>query len=164
TYDPIPEVLEDLALPGAHGVMMDLGLSSFQIDTADRGFSSAVDAPLDMRMDPSSDGPTAADLLRDLPEAQLARLLRDLGDERFARRIARRIVEQRAAAPLQRSRQLVALVDQAVPAASKAGGGHSAKRTFQALRIAVNEELDILARAVEAALDAIAVGGRIVVE
>ena len=93
TYDEIPEVLEELGLPGAHGVMMDLGLSSFQIDTADRGFSYAVDAPLDMRMDTSSDGPTAADLLRDLSEAEIARLLRDLGDERFAKRIARRIIE-----------------------------------------------------------------------
>ena len=106
TYDEIPEVLAELGLPGAHGVMMDLGLSSFQIDTADRGFSYAVDAPLDMRMDTSSDGPTAADLLRDLPEAEIARLLRDLGDERFAKRIARRIVEQRESAPLTRSGEI----------------------------------------------------------
>ena len=164
TYDRIPEVLEDLGLPGAHGVMMDLGLSSFQIDTADRGFSYAVDAPLDMRMDPSSDGPTAADLLRDLPEAELARILRDLGDERFAKRIARRLVAQRQDAPLTRSGELVALLEQSIPAASRASGGHPAKRTFQALRIAVNEELHILASAVESALDCLHVGGRIVVE
>lgn len=164
TYDEIPEVLEDLDLPGAHAVMMDLGLSSFQIDTADRGFSYAVDAPLDMRMDTASDGPTAADLLRDLPESEIARILHDLGDERFARRIARRIVEQRATAPLERSGDLVALLDRAIPAASKASGGHPAKRTFQALRIAVNEELEILASAIESALDCLHVGGRIVVE
>ena len=164
TYDEIPEVLAELGLPGAHGVMMDLGLSSFQIDTADRGFSYAVDAPLDMRMDTSSDGPTAADLLRDLPEAEIARLLRDLGDERFAKRIARRIVEQRESAPLTRSGELVELLERAIPAASKASGGHPAKRTFQALRIAVNEELEILASAIEAALDCLHVGGRIVVE
>ncbi len=164
TYDQIPEVLEDLGLDGAHGVMMDLGLSSFQIDTADRGFSYSVDAPLDMRMDTSSDGPTAADLLRDLPEAELSRLLHELGDERFARRIARRIVEQRESAPLTRSGELVELLDRAIPAASKASGGHPAKRTFQALRIAVNEELEILASAVESALDCLHVGGRIVVE
>jgi len=164
TYDQIPDVLEDLGLPGAHGVMMDLGLSSFQIDTADRGFSYAVDAPLDMRMDPSSDGPTAADLLADLPEAELARILRDLGDERFAKRIARRLVEQRQSAPLTRSGELVELLERAIPAASKASGGHPAKRTFQALRIAVNEELEILASAIESALDSLHVGGRIVVE
>ncbi len=164
TYDRIPEVLADLDLPGAHAVMMDLGLSSFQIDTTDRGFSYSVDAPLDMRMDPSSDGPTAADLLRDLPEAELARILRDLGDERFARKIARRVVEQRATAPLTRSGELVELLDRTIPAASKASGGHPAKRTFQALRIAVNEELEILASAIEGALDSVLVGGRIVVE
>ena len=164
TYDEIPEVLAELGLPGAHGVMMDLGLSSFQIDTAERGFSYAVDAPLDMRMDTSSDGPTAADLLRDLPEAEIARLLRDLGDERFAKRIARRIVEQRESAPLTRSGELVELLERAIPAASKASGGHPAKRTFQALRIAVNEELEILASAIESALDCLHVGGRIVVE
>ena len=164
TYDEIPVVLAELGLPGAHGVMMDLGLSSFQIDTADRGFSYAVDAPLDMRMDTSSDGPTAADLLRDLPEVEIARLLRDLGDERFAKRIARRIVEQRESAPLTRSGELVELLERAIPAASKASGGHPAKRTFQALRIAVNEELEILASAIESALDCLHVGGRIVVE
>lgn len=164
TYDHIPEVLEELGLPGAHGVMMDLGLSSFQIDTAERGFSYAVDAPLDMRMDPDSNGPTAADLLRDLPEAELARILRDLGDERFARRIAARIVERRAVAPLERSGELVELLERAIPAASKASGGHPAKRTFQALRIAVNEELDILSRALDGALDSLLVGGRIVAE
>jgi len=164
TYDQIPEVLADLGLPGAHGVMMDLGLSSFQIDTADRGFSYAVDAPLDMRMDPSSEGPTAADLLRDLPEAEIARILRDLGDERFAKRIARRLVELRESAPLTRSGELVELLERAIPAASKASGGHPAKRTFQALRIAVNEELEILASAIESALDCLHIDGRIVVE
>ncbi|MFC7373867.1 16S rRNA (cytosine(1402)-N(4))-methyltransferase RsmH [Brachybacterium sp. GCM10030267] len=164
TYDEIPDVLEELGLPGAHGVMMDLGLSSFQIDTAERGFSYAADAPLDMRMDTSSDGPTAADLLRELPEAEISRILHDLGDERFARRIARRIVERRQEAPLTRSGELVELLDRAVPAASKASGGHPAKRTFQALRIAVNQELEILASAIDSALDCLHVGGRIVVE
>ena len=164
TYDEIPEVLAELGLPGAHGVMMDLGLSSFQIDTAERGFSYAVDAPLDMRMDTSSTGPTAADLLRELPEAELARILRDLGDERFAGRIARRLVQQRESAPLTRSGELVQLLDRAIPAASRAGGGHPAKRTFQALRIAVNQELEILAVALEGALDSVLIGGRIVVE
>ena len=164
TYDEIPEVLEELGLDSAGAVMMDLGLSSFQIDTAERGFSYAVDAPLDMRMDTSAGVPTAADLLRDLPEAEIARILHQLGDERFSRRIARRIVEQRETAPLTRSGELVQLLDRAIPAASKASGGHPAKRTFQALRIAVNEELEILSRAIERALDSLAVDGRIVVE
>lgn len=164
TYDEIPDVLARLGAPGADAIMMDLGLSSFQIDTAERGFSYVGDAPLDMRMDTTSGGATAADLLAELDEAELARILRDYGDERFARRIARRIVETRAQRPLTRSGELVALLDAAIPAASKASGGHPAKRTFQALRIAVNEELEILARALEGALDALAVGGRIVVE
>ncbi|HJB12025.1 MAG TPA: 16S rRNA (cytosine(1402)-N(4))-methyltransferase RsmH [Candidatus Brachybacterium merdavium] len=164
TYDELPEVLEELGLDGADAVMMDLGLSSFQIDTAERGFSYTVDAPLDMRMDTASDGPTAADLLRDLPEQELARVLHELGDERFSRRIARRIVEQRESSPITRSGELVQLLDRAIPAASRASGGHPAKRTFQALRIAVNEELELLAGALEKALDSLVLGGRIVVE
>lgn len=164
TYDEIPEVLTELGLEGADAVMMDLGLSSFQIDTAQRGFSYAADAPLDMRMDTSSDGPTAADLLRELPEAEISRILHQLGDERFSRRIARRIVEQRESSPITRSGELVQLLDRAIPAASRASGGHPAKRTFQALRIAVNQELEILAGALEGALDSLVVGGRIVVE
>lgn len=164
TYDEIPAVLDRLGHAAADAIMMDLGLSSFQIDTAERGFSYAGDAPLDMRMDTDSDGPTAADLLRDLPEAEIARILRVYGDERFAKRIAKRIVETREQNPLTRSGHLVALLDAAIPAASKASGGHPAKRTFQALRIAVNDELTILTDALEGALDALAVHGRIVVE
>jgi len=164
TYDEIPEVLADLGIAAADGVMMDLGLSSFQIDTRERGFSYAQDAPLDMRMDTDSDGPTAADLLRELPGEEIARILRDYGDERFARRIAQRIVAQREQEPLTRSGELVALLESAIPAATRAGGGHPAKRTFQALRIAVNEELEILTRALEGALTSLAVGGRLVVE
>lgn len=164
TYDQIPEVLDELGLPAADAVMMDLGLSSFQIDTAERGFSYSGDAPLDMRMDPSSGTTTAADLLATASESELARILHEYGDERFARRIARRIVAQREQELLLRSSQLVTLIESAIPAASRASGGHPAKRTFQALRIAVNEELEILARALEGALDRVAVGGRIVTE
>ena len=163
TYDEIPEALASLGLPSADAVMLDLGLSSFQIDTAERGFSYSEDAPLDMRMD-TDEGPTAADILATADEAEIARILHEYGDERFSRRIARRIVETRADAPIERSGQLVALLDRAIPAASKASGGHPAKRTFQALRIAVNRELEILSRALDGALDAVAVGGRIVVE
>ncbi|PWH06785.1 16S rRNA (cytosine(1402)-N(4))-methyltransferase [Brachybacterium endophyticum] len=163
TYDQIPEVLAERGR-SASAVMMDLGLSSFQIDTAERGFSYASDAPLDMRMDPASGGPTAADLLAELDQKELSRILRVYGDERFAPRIARTIVTERAEHPLRRSADLVALLDRAIPAASRAHGGHPAKRTFQALRIAVNDELTILTRAIDGALDGVAVGGRVVVE
>ena len=164
TYDEIPAVLDSLDIDAADAIMLDLGLSSFQIDTSERGFSYAHDAPLDMRMDPDGDDPTAADLLRELPEAEIARILHAYGDERFARRIARHIVTQREHQPITRSGQLVELLDAAIPAASRAAGGHPAKRTFQALRIAVNRELDILADALDGALEAVAVGGRVVVE
>src|SRR5699024_2941920 len=117
TYDELPEVLEELGLDGADAVMMGLVLSSFQVDTAGRGFYYPVDAPLDMRMDTASDGPAAADLLRDLPEQELARVLDELADERFSRRIARRIVEQRESSPITRSGELVQLLDRAIPAA-----------------------------------------------
>lgn len=164
TYDEIPEVLDDLGLPAADAVMMDLGLSSLQIDSAERGFSYAEDAPLDMRMDATDGEVTAADILREADEAEIARILHEYGDERFARRIARRIVEARAVRPLTRSGELVTLLEGAIPAATRRTGGHPAKRTFQALRIAVNTELEILARALDGALDRIPVGGRIVVE
>lgn len=164
TYDEIPAVLADLGIEAVDGVIMDLGLSSFQIDTPERGFSYVADAPLDMRMDTSSQGPTAADLLATLPEAEISRILHVYGDERFARRIARRVVERRDARPLLRSGDLVELVEQAIPAAARATGGHPAKRSFQALRIAVNEELEILTRALDGALDTLSLHGRIVVE
>lgn len=163
TYDEIPSILAARGLRHADAVMMDLGLSSFQIDTPERGFSYTGDAPLDMRMD-TDEGPTAADLLAQADEAEIARILHEYGDERFSRRIAQRIVEARETEPLTHSAQLVALLEAAIPAASKASGGHPAKRTFQALRIAVNRELEILTRALDGALDSLAVGGRIVVE
>jgi 16S rRNA (cytosine1402-N4)-methyltransferase len=163
TYDRIPYVLADRGST-ADAVMMDLGLSSFQIDTAERGFSYSVDAPLDMRMDPDSDGPTAADLLADTEERELARILKTYGDERFAGRIAQRVVRTRVDTPIRRSGQLVELVERAIPAASRVHGGHPAKRTFQALRIAVNDELSLLSSAIDGALDAVGVGGRVVVE
>ena len=162
-YDELPEVLESQGLEGVQGVLMDLGVSSLQLDETERGFSYAQDAPLDMRMDQSA-GRTAAEVLATYSEAELSRVLREWGEERFAPRIARRIVEARAKAPLTRTSELVEIVRAAVPAATRHTGGHPAKRTFQALRIEVNRELEVLERAVPAAVEALAVGGRIVVE
>lgn len=163
TYDEVPDVLERLGLASVAGVLMDLGVSSLQLDTTERGFAYAHDAPLDMRMDRSQPTPTAADVLNTYPVAELARVLRQYGEERFARRIAERVVAERARAPFETSARLVEVVRAAVPAATRRSGGHPAKRTFQALRIEVNAELVTLARALPAALAALAVGGRIVV-
>lgn len=162
-YDEIGQVLTGLGIGQVQGVLMDLGVSSLQIDEVDRGFSYAQDAPLDMRMD-SSAGLTAADVLNTYDERDLARILREFGEERFAPRIARAIVRRRQDTPWDRSADLVDLVRACIPAATRKSGGNPAKRTFQALRIEVNGELEVLARAVPAAIESLAVGGRIVVE
>ncbi len=161
-YDQIADVLGELGLPRVDGVLFDLGVSSLQLDADERGFSYSRDADLDMRMDPTT-GPTAADVLNTYPVPELARILREYGEERFAGRIASAVARRRATAPLRRSGELVELLYDAVPAASRRTGGHPAKRTFQALRIEVNGELDALRAALPAAVDALAVGGRIVV-
>ncbi len=144
------------------GVLFDLGVSSMQLDLVDRGFSYAHDAPLDMRMDREADL-TAADILNTYDERALARVLREYGEERFAGRIAARIVKRRAHQPLRSTGELVELLYEAIPAATRRTGGHPAKRTFQALRIAVNAELDSLREALPASLAALSGGGRIVV-
>lgn len=144
------------------GVLFDLGVSSMQLDRAERGFAYAQDAPLDMRMDPGSPL-TAADIVNTYDERALTDILRRYGEERFARRIAGHIVRQRARTPLTSTSELVALIYQAIPAPARRTGGHPAKRTFQALRIAVNEELDSLSGAIPAALGALTAAGRIVV-
>ncbi len=143
--------------PPVVGVLFDLGVSSPQFDRGERGFSYRIDAPLDMRMDRSA-GRSAADLVNDAPEAELARILRTFGDERFAARIARAIVASR---PIDSTVALAEVVRNAIPAAARRRGGHPAKRTFQALRIAVNDELEALEGALEAALDLVASGGRV---
>ena len=161
-YDEIDDVLERLGLDAVDGVLFDLGVSSMQLDLADRGFAYAQDAPLDMRMTPGV-GPTAADVLNTYPADRLARVLRVHGEEKFARRIADAVVAARETEPFTRSARLVELVRDSIPAAARRTGGHPAKRTFQALRIEVNDELAVYARALPAALDALAVGGRVVV-
>ncbi|WP_154761124.1 16S rRNA (cytosine(1402)-N(4))-methyltransferase RsmH [Amycolatopsis pithecellobii] len=162
-YDRLPAVLDELGLSTVDGVLFDLGVSSMQLDRTDRGFAYARDAPLDMRMDPTT-GPTAADVLNTYPPGELVRILRDYGEERFAQRIVKAVVTEREREPFERSDRLVRLLYDAVPAASRRTGGHPAKRTFQALRIEVNGELTVLRAAIPAALKALSVGGRIVVE
>ncbi|MBK6872464.1 MAG: 16S rRNA (cytosine(1402)-N(4))-methyltransferase RsmH [Kineosporiaceae bacterium] len=161
-HDELPQVLHRLGHRQVHGILMDLGVSSMQLDEVDRGFAYSVDAPLDMRMDPTA-GATAADILNTYPVAELTRVLRDYGEERFARRIAESVARERERLPFSTSARLVELVREAIPAATRRHGGNPAKRTFQALRIEVNHELDVLTRAVPAAVDALALGGRIVV-
>ncbi|WP_084076742.1 16S rRNA (cytosine(1402)-N(4))-methyltransferase RsmH [Demequina sp. NBRC 110057] len=162
-YDDIAGAIAAAGADLADGVLLDLGVSSLQIDEADRGFSYAQDAPLDMRMNPE-DPVTAADLLRDADTKELTRILRVYGEERFAARIAESIVKRRDTAPLTRSAELVDLVRACIPAASRTPGSNPAKRTFQALRIAVNRELEVLEDALPAAIEGVRVGGRVVVE
>jgi 16S rRNA (cytosine1402-N4)-methyltransferase len=166
TYDEIPTVLEDLGLDAVDGVLFDLGVSSLQLDVVERGFAYREDAPLDMRMDGSgvTGGPTAADVLNTYPAEDLARVLREYGEERFARQIAAAVVRARETEPFTTSARLVELLYDVIPAPARRTGGHPAKRTFQALRMEVNDELAVLRRALPAAIDAIAVGGRVVVE
>ncbi|MGA5700285.1 16S rRNA (cytosine(1402)-N(4))-methyltransferase RsmH [Peterkaempfera bronchialis] len=161
-YDEIPAVLERLGIPRVQGVLFDLGVSSMQLDEADRGFAYAQDAPLDMRMDQTR-GLSAAEVLNTYDHGALARILKVYGEERFAKKIATVIVREREREPFTTSARLVELVRNAIPAATRRTGGNPAKRTFQALRIEVNGELAVLERAVPGALDALAVGGRIAV-
>jgi len=161
-YDEIPDVLRSLGVTEVHGVLMDLGVSSLQLDERERGFAYSFDAPLDMRMD-TSRGQTAADVVNNYSEEDLVRIIRKWGEEKFAGRIANRIVAAREAKPFTTTGELVETIRAVVPAGAAKTGGHPAKRTFQALRIEVNEELDVLERAVPAAVEALAMGGRVVV-
>ena len=161
-YDELPEVLADLGLRTVDAVLFDLGVSSLQLDEPERGFAYSQDAPLDMRMDQST-GRTAADVLNTYDADELSSVLRDFGEERFARKIAAAVVRERQVEAFTTSARLVELLRRVVPAASQRSGGHPAKRTFQALRIEVNAELSVWARALPRAVDALAVGGRIAV-
>ncbi|MBE6474040.1 MAG: 16S rRNA (cytosine(1402)-N(4))-methyltransferase RsmH [Actinomyces succiniciruminis] len=167
TYDAVDAVARDASRRPdrtVDAILMDLGVSSLQLDDADRGFSYAQPAPLDMRMDQTG-GRTAQELLDGADERELTRILRTYGEERFAPRIAAAIVRRRRAGrPVATTAELTELVREAIPAAARRRGGNPAKRTFQALRIAVNGELELLQRALPRALNSLRVGGRIVVE
>jgi 16S rRNA (cytosine1402-N4)-methyltransferase len=155
-FDALDAAVQQLDTTPVSGVLFDLGVSSPQLDRAGRGFSYRHDAPLDMRMD-QAQARTAADIVNGTSEQELAGILRAFGDERYARRIARAIV---AARPVETTVQLAELVRDAIPAPARRTGGHPAKRTFQAIRIAVNEELDVLAPAIDAGIAALQPGGR----
>jgi 16S rRNA (cytosine1402-N4)-methyltransferase len=160
--DEIPALLSSQGDQQVQGVLFDLGVSSPQLDDPGRGFAYSYDAPLDMRMD-SSSPLTAADVLNTYPAERLAQVLREYGEERFARRIADAVVKERSKTPLTSTARLVEIVRDSIPAPARRTGGNPAKRTFQALRIEVNGELEVLKRALPAALDMLAVGGRVVV-
>jgi len=160
-FADLPAVLDREGIEQVNGILLDLGVSSRQLDTPERGFSYSVDAPLDMRM--SQSGLSAEDVVNTWPPDELLRILREYGEERFAPRIVRAITEARAKAPLRTTGELVDLIYAAVPAAARAEGGHPAKRTFQAIRIAVNGELDSLSRCLDTAFDRLCTGGRFVI-
>lgn len=162
-YDEILDVIAGQGLDHVDGVLFDLGVSSMQLDVRERGFAYAEDAPLDMRMNDGT-GMTAADVLNTYDEREIARILHQYGEEKFARKIARAIVREREVEPWTRSGRLVELLYAEIPAPARRTGGHPAKRTFQALRIEVNDEIDVLRRAMPASLQAVGVGGRVVVE
>ncbi|MFT4126496.1 MAG: 16S rRNA (cytosine(1402)-N(4))-methyltransferase RsmH [Gordonia sp. (in: high G+C Gram-positive bacteria)] len=159
-FDEISAVLAAAGVAGIDAALFDLGVSSMQLDRADRGFAYAVDAPLDMRMD-AGGSLTAADVLNTYSHGDLARVLAEYGDERFAGKIASAVLREREREPFTTSGRLVELLYATIPAATRRTGGHPAKRTFQALRIEVNHELDALRQALPAALAALRVGGRL---
>lgn len=161
-YDEIQNCVQSFGFKKVNGILFDLGISSMQVDQSDRGFSYSIDAPLDMRMD-RSQGQSAADLVNFGSRSELITILRTFGEEKFAPRIVDSIIRQREIAPMNSTSQLAELVKISIPAATRRTGGNPAKRTFQALRIAVNDELGALSRAMPASMDLLVVGGRLVV-
>lgn len=161
-YEEIEEVLEELNIAEVQGILLDLGVSSMQLDERERGFAYSYEAPLDMRMD-STVGKTAADVVNNYSEAELARIFKEYGEERYAKGVAREIVSVRKNSPFSTSTELAALIAKIIPFIPGKSSGHPAKRVFQALRIEVNGELEVLERTMPAAIRALAVGGRIVV-
>lgn len=161
-YDEIPEVLDELGIDSVDAILLDLGVSSMQLDEADRGFAYSYDAPLDMRMD-STVGLTAADVLNTYDENDLTRIFRDYGEERYAKAVAREVVAARKAKPFVTSTQLTSLIAKVIPFIPGKSTGHPSKRVFQALRIEVNQELSVLERTIPAAIDSLKLGGRLLV-
>jgi 16S rRNA (cytosine1402-N4)-methyltransferase len=161
-YEEIEDVLDELNIDEVHGILLDLGVSSMQLDEADRGFAYSYEAPLDMRMD-ATQGKTAADIVNSYSEQDLARIFKEFGEERYAKGVAKAIVEARKSTPFSTSTQLAGLIAKVIPFIPGKSSGHPAKRVFQALRIEVNGELEVLERTMPASIRSLAVGGRIVV-
>ncbi|MFZ5596333.1 MAG: 16S rRNA (cytosine(1402)-N(4))-methyltransferase RsmH [Bacillota bacterium] len=159
-FSELPGVLEQLGIEKVDGILCDLGVSSYQLDNPERGFSYMHDAPLDMRMDRRS-GTSAAEMVNTLPVKELERIIREYGEEKFAGRIASFIAREREKAPIETTGRLVEIIKSAIPAGSRREGPHPAKRTFQAIRIAVNRELDVLRDAIPEMVDCLRDGGRI---
>ena len=159
-YKNIREVLFNLGIEKVDGIYLDLGVSSYQLDTADRGFSYREDAPLDMRMDQRNEK-TAADIVNGYSEMELYRIIRDYGEDRFAKNIAKHIVREREIHPIETTLQLAEIIRGAIPAKIRAEGGHPAKRTFQAIRIELNHELDVLNDSIDTMIDLLNPGGRL---
>ena len=160
-YADLPQVLDRLGIPAVDGILLDLGVSSHQLDTPERGFSYMADAPLDMRM--SQKGPSAYDLVNTWDVSSLARVIREFGEERYALSIAKKICRAREKKPVETTGELAELIREAIPPSARYEGGHPAKRTFQAIRIAVNSELDNLSRCLDTAFGRLAPGGRFAV-
>jgi 16S rRNA (cytosine1402-N4)-methyltransferase len=161
-YEEIEDVLEELGIESVQGILLDLGVSSMQLDEADRGFAYSYEAPLDMRMD-ATQGQTAADIVKRYSEQDLARIFKEYGEERYAKGVAKAIVEARKTSEFSTSTQLAGLIAKVIPFIPGKSSGHPAKRVFQALRIEVNGELEVLERTMPASIRSLAVGGRIVV-
>lgn len=161
-FTNIEEILNDLGIEGVDGVLMDLGVSSYQLDTGERGFSYMKDAPLDMRMDREAEL-SAYQVINEYEESQIYKVIRDYGEERFASRIAKFIVDRRKLKPINTTFELVEIIKAAIPAKARREGPHPAKRTFQAIRIEVNKELEILNKAIEGAVNKLNHDGRIAV-
>ena len=159
-YENIASVLHDLGIEKVDGIYLDLGVSSYQLDTASRGFTYREDAPLDMRMD-QRNTQTAADIVNTYSETELYHIIRDYGEDRFAKNIAKHIVQRRQEKPYETTGELIETIKAAIPAKIRATGGHQAKRTFQAIRIELNHELDVLNRSIDTMIDLLNPGGRL---
>lgn len=159
-YSDMKQVLKELGISTVNGIVLDLGVSSYQLDTAERGFSYRENAPLDMRMDQRQDK-TARDIVNGYSEMELYRMIRDYGEDKFAKNIAKHIVAARAKAPIQTTGELTEIIRQSIPMKIQATGGHPAKRTFQAIRIELNRELDVLRESLDGMIDLLDDGGRI---
>ena len=159
-YADMPQVLKDSGIEKADGILLDLGVSSFQLDTAERGFSYRTDAPLDMRMDNRQEL-SAMEVVNQYPESRLFHIIKDYGEDKFAKNIAKHIVAERSKAPILTTKRLAEVVSQAIPMKFRKQGGHPAKRTFQAVRIEVNHELDVLSSSLEDMIDILKPDGRL---